>query len=103
MVVRKLFELAARADRLGVALTRLGLIAVFLWIGGLKVFRYEADGIIPFVANSPFMNFLIADPDNYAAHKNPEGALVPENRAWHEANGTYRFAYRLGRSSCCMG
>lgn len=94
--MRKLFELAAQADRIGVTLTRLGLIIVFLWIGGLKAVRYEADGIIPFVANSPFMNFLISDPGNYKSHKNPEGALVPENRAWHEANGTYPFAYGLG-------
>lgn len=96
MTMQKIFETAARADRLGVTLTRLGLIVVFLWIGGLKAARYEADGIIPFVANSPFMNFLIEDPGNYQAHKNPEGALVPANRAWHEANGTYRFAYGLG-------
>ncbi|MGN6136346.1 MAG: DUF417 family protein [Aureliella sp.] len=94
--MRKLLELAARADRIGVTLTRLGLIVVFLWIGGLKAARYEADGIIPFVANSPLMNFLIADAENYKSHRNPEGALVPENRAWHEANGTYRFAYGLG-------
>jgi reactive chlorine resistance protein C len=94
--MRKLFELAARADRIGVVLTRLGLIVVFLWIGGLKAARYEADGIIPFVANSPFMNFLISDPGNYKSSINPEGALVPENRAWHEANGTYQFAYGLG-------
>ena len=45
---------------------------------------------------SPFMSFLLADPENYQAHKNPEGALVPENRAWHEQNGTYIFAYGLG-------
>jgi uncharacterized membrane protein YkgB len=96
MSVQKLFEMAARADRLGVSLTRLGLIVVFLWIGGLKAVRYEADGIVPFVANSPFMNFLIEDPTGYKAHKNPEGALVPANRAWHETNGTYRFAYGLG-------
>lgn len=96
MNVQKLFELAAQADRAGVALTRLGLIVVFLWIGGLKAIPYEADGIMPFVANSPFMNFLIEDPGHYKEHKNPEGALVPENRAWHEANGTYRFAYGLG-------
>jgi len=94
--MRKIFELAASSDRLGISVTRLGLIIVFLWIGGLKAVRYEADGIIPFVANSPFMSFLITDPDNYKSHKNPEGALVPENRAWHEANGTYRFAYGLG-------
>lgn len=92
----QLLQLAARADRLGVALTRTGLIIVLLWIGGLKAFRYEADGIIPFVANSPTMSFLLNDPANYKAHKNPEGALVPANRAWHEQNGTYRFAYGLG-------
>lgn len=87
---------AARADRIGVAVTRLGLVVVLLWIGGLKAFRYEADGIIPFVANSPFFNFLIADPGAYAQHKNPEGALVPANRDWHEKNGTYAFSYGLG-------
>lgn len=96
MNLRNLFELAARADRLGVAVTRIGLIVVLLWIGGLKVFRYEADGIVPFVANSPLMSFFYADPAHYTAHMNPEGKLVPENRAWHEANRTYEFAYGLG-------
>ena len=96
MYFRRFFEFAARADRLGIALTRAGLVLVLVWIGGLKAFRYEADGIVPFVANSPFMNFLLHDPGNYAAHKNPEGALVPANRAWHESNGTYTFAYGLG-------
>ncbi|AWM35775.1 Inner membrane protein YkgB [Gemmata obscuriglobus] len=93
---RKLFELAARADRAGVAVTRVGLIVVLLWIGGLKVFRYEADGIVPFVANSPAMSFFYTDPAHYQAHMNPEGKLVPENRAWHETNRTYAFAYGLG-------
>ena len=93
---RRLFEVAARADRLGIIVTRLGLIVVLLWIGGLKAFRYEADGIVPFVANSPFMKFWYADPTNYKAHKNPEGALVESNRAWHESNRTYPFAYGLG-------
>ena len=35
-------------DKVGVTLTRVGLIVVLLWIGGLKAFRYEADGIVPF-------------------------------------------------------
>ena len=96
MGVLKLFELASRMDKVGVAVTRVGLIVVLLWIGGLKAFRYEADGIVPFVANSPTMSFFYADPGNYKAHKNPEGALVPENRSWHEANRTYEFAYGLG-------
>lgn len=96
MTMLKLFELASRMDKVGVTLTRVGLIVVLLWIGGLKAFPYEADGIVPFVANSPTMNFFYADASNYKAHKNPEGALVPENRAWHEANRTYLFAYGLG-------
>ncbi len=92
----RLFEIAARADRLGIAVTRIGLIIVLVWIGGLKVCRYEADGIIPFVANSPFMSFFLNHPDEYKEHKNPEGALVTANREWHEQNGTYTFAYGLG-------
>lgn len=92
----KLFELAARMDNVGVTVTRIGLIVVLLWIGGLKAFRYEADGIVPFVANSPFMSFFYADGDNYKPHMNPEGVLNTENRAWHEVNRTYEFAYGLG-------
>ena len=96
MNVQKLFELASRMDKVGVTVTRVGLIVVLLWIGGLKAFRYEADGIVPFVANSPTMSFFYADPDNYKAHKNPEGVLNVENRAWHQANRTYIFAFGLG-------
>ncbi|WP_437190605.1 DUF417 family protein [Planctomicrobium sp. SH527] len=96
MNLTPLLQLAARMDRVGMTVTRLGLIIVLVWIGGLKAFKYEADGIIPFVATSPFMNFLIHDPGNYKAHMNPEGKLVPENREWHEKNGTYIFSYGLG-------
>jgi uncharacterized membrane protein YkgB len=94
--VSRLFALAARADRLGLALTRAGLVLVLVWIGGLKAFRYEAEGVVPFVANSPAMRFWYADPGHYKGHLNPEGAAVPANRAWHEANGTYPFAHALG-------
>jgi len=51
---------------------------------------------VPFVANSPVMSFLYADAANYKTHMNPEGAVVPANRAWHEANRTYPFALGLG-------
>lgn len=92
-----LFQFAARADRLGIALARAGLIVVLLWIGGLKAFKYEADGIVPFVANSPTMSFFYKYPaPEYKAHMNAEGQLVPENRAWHEENRTYLFSYGLG-------
>jgi uncharacterized membrane protein YkgB len=94
---QRIFETAARTDRAGVAVTRLGLIVVLFWIGGLKVFHYEADGIVPFVANSPFMKFFYAYPaPEYKKHMNKEGELVAANREWHEKNHTYVFAYGLG-------
>lgn len=34
----KLFETAARADRAGIFVTRIGLVVVLAWIGGLPVF-----------------------------------------------------------------
>lgn len=94
--ITRLFEAAARADRIGPAVTRVGLVVVLVWIGGLKIYKYEADGIVPFVANSPLMSFFYADPGNYKSHMNPEGAVVPANRAWHETNHTYPFAVGLG-------
>src|SRR5688572_23351784 len=97
MGVLKLFELASRMDKVGVTLTRLGLIVVLLWIGGLKAFKYEADGIVPFVANSPFMSFFYKFPaPEYKAHMNAEGQLVTANRHWHRENRTYAFSYGLG-------
>lgn len=95
--LEKAAHLAANADRIGLTLTRIGVMIVLLWIGGLKIFKYEADGIVPFVANSPFMSFFYAHPaPDYKKHMNPEGVLVPENRAWHESNHTYAFSYGLG-------
>ena len=101
--VRSIFEIAARADRGAVFVTRLGLIVVLLWIGGLKIFKYEAVSIVPLVANSPLMSFFYADPDDYKAHMNPEGALVPANVQWHENNHTYTFAYALGAAIVLFG
>jgi uncharacterized membrane protein YkgB len=95
--INQLIALASRADRFGVAVTRLGLIVVLLWIGGQKVTRFEAGGIVPFVANSPFMSFFYAHPaPDYKQHMNREGEVVPANIAWHESNHTYAFAYGLG-------
>jgi uncharacterized membrane protein YkgB len=93
----QLIALASRADRVGMTVTRIGLVVVLLWIGGQKVTRFEADGIVPFVANSPFMSFFYAHPaPEYKQHMNREGEVVPANRAWHESNHTYAFAYGLG-------
>lgn len=93
----RFLEFASTTEKLGIKLARAGLIVVLLWIGGLKVFEYEADGIVPFVANSPVMSFFYAYPSpEYKKHMNPEGQLIPENRAWHERNHTYTFSYGLG-------
>ncbi|WP_020652447.1 YkgB family protein [Massilia niastensis] len=40
------------------ALLRWSLVIVFLWFGGMKFTGYEAQGIAPFIANSPFMSWL---------------------------------------------
>ena len=43
------------------------------------------------------MSFFYKHPaPEYKKHVNPEGALVPANRAWHEENHTYPFALGLG-------
>ncbi|WPF66432.1 MULTISPECIES: DUF417 family protein [unclassified Corynebacterium] len=93
----------AGLERVGATLTRLGLIIVTVWIGALKIFDYEAQGIIPFVANSPFMSWLMRDPENYAANKIPEGAADAAAHAWHEANGTYTIALLIGGTIVTIG
>jgi reactive chlorine resistance protein C len=99
-----LFEAASRMDRVGVTVTRIGLVVVLVWIGSLKMFRYEDEGIIPFVTNSPLMSFVYHQPaGEYKQHMNREGELVPANREWHERNGTYRFAYVLGSVIVAFG
>jgi uncharacterized membrane protein YkgB len=96
-LIEKAFLLMSRLHCVGVGITRLGLIVVLLWIGGLKVVKYEAEGIVPFVANSPTMNFFYTyGAPEYKKHMNREGELVPANQAWHESNNTYVFAYGLG-------
>ncbi len=76
---------------------RIAIFVVMAWIGGLKVCQYEADGIVPFVANSPVMNFFYAkSAPEYTEYKNPEGKMVAKNINWHQENRTYLFSYGLG-------
>jgi uncharacterized membrane protein YkgB len=92
-----LLSFAANLKGLGLKLIRIAILVVFVWIGGLKFTHYEADGIVPFVANSPFMSFFYAkEAPEYKDYKNKEGELVPKNRTWHETNRTYVFSYGLG-------
>lgn len=94
---------------------RIAIFIVMAWIGGLKVCQYEADGIVPFVTNSPFMSFLYHNSGKkviseegkevleYTLHKNPEGKMVKANIEWHKQNGTYVFSYGLGTFICLIG
>ena len=96
-VVLSLYSKAAALDRMGMGLLRLGLVVVLVWIGALKFAQYEADSIVPLVANSPLMSFFYHHPaPEYRGYMNKEGELIPAHKQWHEANGTYPFARGLG-------
>jgi uncharacterized membrane protein YkgB len=86
----------AGLDQFGKKATRFGIVIVFLWIGSLKFFTFEADSLVPFVANSPFMSFFYSHPAEYKKHMNPEGELVAANHEWHQTNNTYGFSTALG-------
>ena len=95
-VIRRLYISAARLDRVGFAMLRLGLVIVLCWIGGLKAANYEAEGIVPFVANSPLMSFFYHHPAPEYREQNSAGGLNIANHEWNETNGTYVFSYGLG-------
>src|SRR6516162_6057588 len=50
--------MSSRVEAVGRALTRYGLVVVVGWIGLMKFTTYEAEGIRPFVANSPLMTWV---------------------------------------------
>ena len=96
-ILTRIFTTVSSLDRVGMALLRAGLVIVLLWIGGLKFASYEADSIVPLVANSPVASFLYHHPaPEYRHYMNKEGELKPANREWHQTNGTYPVSYGLG-------
>jgi reactive chlorine resistance protein C len=102
--ISRLYVKAASLDRFGMGMLRLGLAIVLIWIGGLKFASYEADGIVPLVANSPFMSFLYHHPaPEYREHMNKEGQVVSANQEWNESNGTYPVSYGLGVTIVSLG
>ncbi len=92
-----LLTAAASAQKLGVILIRVAILIIFVWIGGLKFWNYEAEGIVPFVANSPFMSFFYSKPaPEYKDYKLREGEFNQVKHEWHKENRTYTFSYGLG-------
>jgi uncharacterized membrane protein YkgB len=60
---------AVRDGRAGITVTRIGLVVVLAWIGGLKAFHGEDEGIVPFVADSPLLSFFARQPPESAASR----------------------------------
>src|ERR1700730_2600976 len=102
-VTRYLTWLARRQPSF-IQLVRVAIFIVMAWIGGLKFVPYEAESIVPFVANSPVMKFFYAKPaPEYKQYMNKEGELVPKNLEWHQENRTYVFADALGTVIIAIG
>lgn len=96
LLIRAL-SIAANLRSTGLVLIRVAILIVFVWIGGLKFWHYEAEGIVPFVSNSPFMSFFYAkNAPEYKEYKLKEGEFNATKRAWHESNRTYVFSKGLG-------
>ncbi|HLT93882.1 MAG TPA: reactive chlorine resistance membrane protein RclC [Membranihabitans sp.] len=99
-----LLEFLSRSQSQFIHLIRISIFIVMAWIGGLKAFQYEADGIVPFVANSPVMSFFYAKKaPEYQNYRNPEGKTVQKNIDWHKENRTYIFSYGLGTVIIIIG
>jgi len=98
-----IIEYIAKLDSLGKRVVRLAIVIVFLWIGGLKFFNYEAEGIVPFVANSPIMSFFYQHSEDYMLHQNKEGEFIAINHQWHLANNSYIFSAILGSVLIVLG
>lgn len=90
-------NVAASTQKLGINLIRVAILVIFVWIGGLKFWNYEAEGIVPFVANSPFMSFFYTkSAPEYKEYKLKEGEFDEAKYKWHEENNTYGFSRGLG-------
>lgn len=93
----RFLHMAASLQQWGINLIRMAILIIFVWIGGLKFLNYEAEGIVPFVANSPFMSFFYAkQAPEYNEFKLKEGEADPVKQNWHKENNTYGFSRGLG-------
>ena len=103
-LVKWVLEQSASLKNLGVHLIRVAIFIIFIWIGGLKFFNYEAEGIVPFVANSPFMSFFYTkQAPEYKDYKLKEGEFDKAKHEWHKANNTYTFSKGLGNLNMTIG
>lgn len=99
-----ILNVAASLKGAGIHLVRIAIFIIFVWIGGLKFWNYEAEGIVPFVANSPFMSFFYTkNAPEYKDYKLMEGEFDKAKHEWHEVNNTYTFSHGLGIAIMSFG
>ncbi len=92
-----LLDKAVSLRKVSLNLIRVAILIIFVWIGGLKFWNYEAEGIVPFVANSPFMSFFYTHKaPEYKEYKLKEGEFDAKKYEWHKENNTYGFSHGLG-------
>lgn len=108
-------KIVAPMQRQFINFIRIAICIVMVWIGGLKVCQYEADGIAHFVSNSPFFSYMYKNGPNlvdngkgemvkeYTLYKNPEGKMVAKNIEWHKENRTYETSYIIGATIVTIG
>ncbi len=78
---------AASLKGTGIHLIRIAIFIIFIWIGGLKFWNYEAEGIVP----------------EYKDYKLKEGEFDKVKHEWHKANNTYTFSRGLGIAIMSFG
>jgi len=84
-LVTLLANIVAPLQRQFINFIRIAICVVMVWIGGLKVCQYEADGIAHFVSNSPFLSFLYKNGANEVT--NDKGVLVKAKWSQKISNG----------------
>ncbi|KYH08250.1 MULTISPECIES: DUF417 family protein [Chryseobacterium] len=94
--MKKLLQIISDSQLHLINFLRITIFIVMTWIGGLKAFHYEAEGIVPFVANSPVMSFFYNNSGEYKNYQNKEGEVIEYNVQWNQINGTYTFSFALG-------
>lgn len=95
--IRFILNLASKMQHFAYNMMRIAIFVIFVWIGGLKFWNYEAEGIVPFVSNSPFMSFFYnSDAPEYKDYKLKEGEFDATKHEWHVKNNTYGYSHGLG-------
>ena len=103
-LMQAVLNISASLKGFGVHLIRVAIFIIFIWIGGLKFWNYEAEGIVPFVANSPFMSFFYEkEAPEYKDYKLKEGEFDKVKHEWHQENNTYGFSHGLGLLNMSFG